>query len=172
MIDVSLDQSVLGVCVVTALCSGTLTGWVTGWNAARAHSAPGKAHAPGESTDVTRLGRWLLGGQVAMTTALLVWAGLQGKSLFGLMRTDLGFDARALAAATVSFKGSPYQTPEVRRQLIARWQRRIEAAIPGARAAATSKLPLRRDAAALVSVQLEGIQSPVRARYRTISENW
>lgn len=172
MIDVSLDQSVLGICVVTALCCGTLTGWIAGWNAARAQGAPGKSPASSGSTDAVRMGRWLLAGQLAMTTALLAWAGLQAKSLYGLMRADLGFDAQALAAVTISFKGSPYQAPEVRRQLIVRWQRRIEAAIPGATAAATSKLPLRRDAAALVPVRLEGAPSPIKARYRTISENY
>lgn len=158
MLDVSLDQSVLWVCVATALCAGTLTGWVTGWNAAK----------PGGTADVTRFGRWLLCGQVAMTTALLAWAGLQGKSLYGLMLADPGFDAHALAAATISFKGSPYQTPDVRRQLVARWRHRIEAAIPGAMVAATSKL----QSAGLVSVQLEGAASAFKARHRTISDNY
>jgi len=172
MLDVSLDQSVLGVCVITALFSGALTGWVAGWNAARAHGAPRKSRTSGDNSDVTRFGRWLLCGQVAMTTALLAWAGLQGKSLYGLMRADPGFDPQALAAATISFKGSPYQTSDVRRQLIARWQHRIEATIPGAMVAAASKLPLSRDSAALVALQLDGASSPIRARYRTISENY
>jgi putative ABC transport system permease protein len=172
MIDVSLDQSVLGVCVITALCSGALTGWVAGWNAARAHGAPSKSRTSGDNADVTRFGRWLLCGQVAMTTALLVWAGLQGKNLYGLMRADPGFDTQALAAATISFKGSPYKSSDVRRQLIAQWQHGIEAAIPGAMFAVTSKLPLRRDSAALVSVQLEGASTAISSRYRTISENY
>ena len=93
MLDVSLDQSVLGICVTTALCSGTLTGWVTGRNAAKAQDSPSKARTSGDIADVTKFGRWLVCGQVAMTTALLAWAGLQGKSLYGLMRADPGFDA-------------------------------------------------------------------------------
>lgn len=172
MLDVSLDQSVLGVCVITALCSGALTGWIAGWNAARVHGAPSNSRTLGDNTNVTRFSRWLLCGQVAMTTALLAWAGLQGKSLYGLMRADPGFDTEALAAATISFKGSPYQTSDVRRQLIARWRHRIEAVMPGAMVAAASKLPLRRDSSKLVSVQLEGATSTIKARYRTISENY
>lgn len=165
--EINVDQAVLVTGILSALACGALTGWAAGWNATMRYEA-----LPHESWTSTVIGgsqfqRRLLASQIALSVALLVWAGLQMKSLVGLMRADLGFDPEHLVAATVSFKGSPYRTVEQRRIIVERWQRRIET-IPGGKAAAISMLPMRRAPLAIRSYQVDS-SSTVRAVTRMVS---
>lgn len=167
---VQVDTAVLGAGLLTAILGGAVTGWVAGWNATLRYQAQPRESWNGTAPAPMRMRRWLLAGQLALSVALLVWAGLQFKSLVGLLRTDLGFDPNRLVAATVSFKGSPYRTIQQRRELVDRWQRRIST-IPGARAAAISALPMRIEMVSLFRYQLDD-GAKARATMRAVSANF
>jgi macrolide transport system ATP-binding/permease protein len=63
-----------------------------------------------------KLGGKLVAAELAFAVVLLGGAGLLGKSLYRLLRVDIGFNPEHLAAVNVMIPGSSYQTPE---QLIA-----------------------------------------------------
>jgi macrolide transport system ATP-binding/permease protein len=63
-----------------------------------------------------KLGGKLVAAELAVAVVLLGGAGLLGKSLYRLLRVDIGFNPEHLAAVNVMIPGSSYQKPE---QLIA-----------------------------------------------------
>ncbi|HUQ93884.1 MAG TPA: ABC transporter permease [Bryobacteraceae bacterium] len=168
--EIPVDATVLGAGILTALCCGAITGWAAGWNATMRYRALPYDSWMSTVSAPLRFRRWLLAGQIGLSVTLLVWAGLQGKSLLGLMRLDLGFDPERLVAATVSFKGSPYRTVNERRGLVERWQERIHT-IPGTSAAAISSLPMRLDAPGTVGFHFED-GTRIRAAPRMVSANF
>jgi macrolide transport system ATP-binding/permease protein len=63
-----------------------------------------------------KLGGKLVAAELAVAVVLLGGAGVLGKSLYRLLRVDIGFNPERLAAVNVMIPGSSYQKPE---QLIA-----------------------------------------------------
>jgi macrolide transport system ATP-binding/permease protein len=87
-----------------------------------------------------RIGSKLVIAELATAMVLLVCAGLLGKSLYRLLRVDIGMQAEHLATLGVTAPDTTYSTNEqlvaLERQLVSR----IEA-LPGVRSAAISSTP-------------------------------
>jgi putative ABC transport system permease protein len=131
--EIALDGSVLWLLVGLTAASGLLFGLVPA-----VHGTGGPVdeclRSAGRSTtgtaSVRRLRRMLVGGQFAVTTPLLVIAGLLLASLNELRRVDLGFDTHNLISGSILLPVKQYQEPG---RVSAFWnelQRRIEA-LPG-----------------------------------------
>jgi predicted permease len=95
-LDLSPDWRVFGV--VATLCAGCglLLGLAPAWRAWRADVRSGLTGVPSSSPGRTIFGQWdlrhaLAAMQIAVCLTLTVGAGLLGKSLLGLMSTDLGY---------------------------------------------------------------------------------
>jgi predicted permease len=102
--------------------------------------SPGRAHL--------RLRLALLIAQTALTTVLLVGAGLLGRSFLALLAIDPGFDANS--AMTISLSGPWTRDATVAADTARRYQRLIDAlrAVPGVTAVGgTNALPLTGDGA-------------------------
>ena len=106
----------------------------------------GRGASPGRSHLRLRLA--LLIGQTALTTVLLVGAGLLGRSFLALLAIDPGFDANS--AMTISLSGPWTRDPNAAAENARRYQSLIDAlrAVPGVTAVGgTNALPLTGDGA-------------------------
>jgi predicted permease len=107
-----------------------------------------------------RLREILVGGEVALSTLLLVLAGLLVSSLWSVLRVDRGFAADAAVAIDVYPVGAAYRSKDAQAAFYDRAVERIRA-LPGVRsAAAVSHAPLTGESN-VNSVQLEGMDTTV-----------
>jgi predicted permease len=125
---------VLAFAAGVSLFSALLFGLAPAWRAAQGdtttvlRSSAGKGPTQGSR----RLGRWLVGGQVALSVLLLVPAGLFVQTLRNLSRVDVGFQVDGLLQVSLDTRGAGYGPGQVG-PLQARLLDRV-AAIPGVRA--------------------------------------
>jgi putative ABC transport system permease protein len=92
-----------------------------------------------QSRGTARLRRGLIVAEVALALMLLVGAGLLGRSLFQLMRVDVGIDTRGL----LTFDIAPSVARYGDNAAVARLHETVEArlrAVPGVRAVATTNI--------------------------------
>jgi predicted permease len=102
-LDLGLDLRVLAYTVGIAIACALLFGLAPAFRAARADVQDSlKAHGRGLTTGHLRLPRVLVGAQMALCLAVLVAAGLLGRSLANIRLTDLGFDGEHLAYASAN----------------------------------------------------------------------
>ena len=138
--EIALDGATAWMLLALTLTSGLLFGLVpalhgTGGPVDEALRAWGRSSTG--TVAVRRLRRILVGSQFAITTPLLVVAGLLLVSLHQLTRVDLGFDTRNLITGSIIVPDSTYREPG---QVVAYWdqlQTRVEA-LPGVAAVAYS----------------------------------
>jgi len=156
-IDVRLDAPVLlfsiGITAVAAVAAGTVP-------ALRASGAKLQQVLQDESrgTSSFRIGRFstaLVIGEIALSCALLVSAGMMVKSVMNLQALDLGFDASQVFTARVGLFESDYPDDEARWRFYDRLVQDL-AAEPGVEAASlTTSLPAV--GSPLTRVALEGV---------------
>jgi len=102
-LDLALDGRILLYTVAIAVACALLFGLAPAFRAARADVQDSlKAHGRGLTTGHLRLPRLLVGAQMALCLAVLVAAGLLGRSLANIRLTDLGFDREHLLYASVN----------------------------------------------------------------------
>ena len=138
--EIALDGATGWMLLALTLTSGLLFGLVpalhgTGGPVDEALRAWGRSSTG--TVAVRRLRRILVGSQFAITTPLLVVAGLLLVSLHQLTRVDLGFDTRNLITGSIIVPDSTYREPG---RVVAYWdqlQTRVEA-LPGVAAVAYS----------------------------------
>ncbi len=138
--EIALDGTTGAVLLVLTLISGVLFGLVpalhgTGGPVDAALRAWGRSSTG--TVSVRRLRRILVGSQFAITTPLLIVAGLLLVSLHQLARVDLGFDTRNLITGSIIVPNSTYAEPG---RVVAYWdelQTRVEA-LPGVASVAYS----------------------------------
>jgi putative ABC transport system permease protein len=138
--EIALDGATGWMLIALTLTSGLLFGLVpalhgTGGPVDEALRAWGRSSTG--TVAVRRLRRILVGSQFAITTPLLVVAGLLLVSLHQLTRVDLGFDTRNLITGSIIVPDSTYREPG---RVVAYWdqlQARVEA-LPGVAAVAYS----------------------------------
>ncbi len=113
--NIALDPRVLTVAVALTLLTGALVGLAPALSAGR--TDPAEALASGGSRGGG--GRWrqrrldaLVAAQVAIALVLLVGSGLLLRSLHGLLRVPLGFDAVGVTQATLVLPEARYGTRE------------------------------------------------------------
>jgi predicted permease len=111
--EVSLDGRVLLFAVVTSVVTAVLFGVLPAWHIA--HTEPQDALKSGatnttESRRTRSLRSSLIGLEVALSTVLLILAGLFTSSLVHLLRVDTGFSAEHVLAADVALPPQSYSS--------------------------------------------------------------
>jgi putative ABC transport system permease protein len=141
--EVTLDAGVLvaviGVVALAALVAGVAPALRAGATDVRTAIATGSA---GGAKSGGRLRAVLVGAEVALAAAMLVGAGLVGRSFQKLLAVDPGFDANGALVMSVALPQVRYDTSP---KIIAFYDGVLERmrALPGVRsAAATATLPL------------------------------
>ena len=136
--DLSLDWRILGYTLIVSLIIGIAFGVIPGFRLTR-------RLAPGSLRVTTRSGvrDLLVTGQLALTTVLLVVAGLLTRSLLSLVRADPGFRPDQVVTVRYSLSGPAYAEPP-RLRLFADAVLAQVRAIPGVQAVgAITSLPLQ-----------------------------
>jgi putative ABC transport system permease protein len=142
---VRLDTRVLSFTTLLALGTGVLFGLLPAWQVSR--TRPSEAL---RTADRSVAGGWalrsrqgLLLAEIALSTLLLVGAGLMLRSLTVLNRVPLGFEPEGVLATNITLPPSRYPTPESRLEFFETLAARL-AVTPDVRAVAfANRLPLR-----------------------------
>ena len=159
-IDVRLDGPVLaftlGITAFAAVAAGTVP-------ALRASGAKLHEVLQDESrgTSSFRIGRFstaLVIGEIALSCALLVSAGMMIKSVMNLQALDLGFDDRQIFTARLGLFDADYPDAEARRAFYDRLVEELEAEPAAQVAALTTNLPAT--GAGTLRIALEGAVYP------------
>lgn len=143
-VDLTPDALVLGFSIGVGVLAGLLFGVLPALAAAR---VPVAETLRGETDTTTgggsqRIRGALVVGQVALSLALLISAGLFGRSLLAALRVDPGFDRSGTSVITVNASVSGYEPGEPTRRLLDEVVREVEA-LPGVRdVAMTTRIPL------------------------------
>jgi len=139
--DMHVDAVVLLYALGIALLTGIGFGLLPALHAARASSAR-LVHGNRVVGGGGRLRDLLVVGEIALTTGLLVAAGLLGRSLQNLLSTDLGFQPERVLTLRVALAGAPYQSDAAQQRFFESLLDRIRV-LPGVtRLGAVSNLPL------------------------------
>ena len=94
-LDLSLDGRILGFTAVVAVLTGMLIGLLPAlWSTRVALTAAmkGSLAAGGEERSQFGIGKWIVGGQVALSLVLLIGGGLLLRTFVKLLTLDIGFD--------------------------------------------------------------------------------
>jgi putative ABC transport system permease protein len=149
--EISVGAGGIAIAIVAALSIAIVATTAVLWAQRRRSTIgelreSGRGQSPGRSHLRLRLA--LLIGQTALTTVLLVGAGLLGRSFLALLAIDPGFDTDS--AMTVSLSGPWTHDATAAAETARRYQRLIDAlrAVPGVTAVGgANALPLTSDGA-------------------------
>jgi predicted permease len=153
-----VDARVLGFAALVSLASALLFGLVPAWRATECDlsTALRTSQTTTPTRSARRLGRLLVGCQVALSVLLLIGAGLFVQTLRNLNRLDLGFDPGQLLQVSVDTRSSGYgkgQVGPLYRLLLER-----VAAIPGVRSVTAIRNPLMGGGASRGSMTIPGVE--------------
>lgn len=128
--------SLVALTLVTALTFGTAPALVAAWAGTRVGLQSGGRRQTG-SRGQNRLRSVLLAGQVALSIALLIGAGLMMRTMYALRHVPLGFRTDHLLLTNLTAPGDLYKNQNV--EAVA-WQPLLDAVrrVPGVREAALS----------------------------------
>lgn len=144
--EVSLDGGVLafafGLLVATALACGFVPAWHLMTRNPQ-ESLRGAGRSPSEAREKLQLREILVGGEVALSVALLVVAGLLLTSFVRLGRVDRGFAPGNVLTAEITLPEHRYSDDKERRRFFDELLDRIESERPVVAAGVISVLPLR-----------------------------
>ncbi|MGH9161350.1 MAG: ADOP family duplicated permease [Vicinamibacteraceae bacterium] len=154
-----LDASAIIVTAPLALGSGLLVGLVPALHAARSDVVgplKGQAGQPSGGRGAARFRVSLATAQIALSTVLLVLAGLFTKSLVNVSRVDLGLTIDHL----LTFRISPERNGYTAQRSAVLFERLEEAlhSLPGVTAVASSRVPLLVGGAREDDVVVEGLE--------------
>ena len=161
VVDAHLDWRALLFTATAALATALLFGLMPALRATRVDLTPalkaGSGSALGSNPQL-RVSRFLIAGQVALSTLLLAGAGLFVRTLVNLSRIDPGFQAQRLLLFSVDGSHSGYQG----NKLLGLYERIREkvAAIPGVRAVTLSQYALISNSMSDGDVTIPGYKSP------------
>ena len=150
--NVSLDGTVLGFTFLAALGTGIIFGLAPAWQFTRPEvneSLKTGGHSSTGGADSRNIRGFLLAGQVALATVLLVGAGLTLRSFANLVTTDWGFQTDHIITAELDFSVSGFTTwvhptgtrPQVRLRALLEHLRQL----PGVQFVGASSGFLRQD---------------------------
>jgi len=142
---VALDARVLTFTTCLATLTGVVFGILPAWQVSRTR--------PTEvlrTTDRSVIGGWAIKSrqglmviEIALSTLLLIGAGLMLRSLIVLNRVPLGFEPDGVLAANIALPPSRYETPQSKLEFFENLAARL-AAVPGVQSVAfANRLPLR-----------------------------
>lgn len=155
----SLDLPVMGFAAVLALGTGVLFGLFPALHSTRVDltaALKGQTGQTGGARSAARFRSSLVTAQIALSTALLVAAGLFAKSLWNVSRIDLGLEVDHLVTFAISPELNGY-TPERSRALFERVEEEL-AALPGVESAVASMAPLLGGSNWTSSVSVQGFE--------------
>ena len=160
MFELGLDPRIVVFSAALALGTGLLFGLFPALQSTRLDLATvlkGQSGQPSGARGAARFRTILVTTQIALSTTLLVFAGLFTKSLLNVSRVDLGIDADRL----VTFMMAPEQngyTPEQSRNLFMRVEDDL-AALPGVERVTASMVPILSGNSWGNSVSVEGFEN-------------
>jgi len=159
-LELSLDLPVMGFAAVLALGTGVLFGLFPALHSTRVDltsALKGQTGQTGGARSTARFRASLVTAQIALSTALLVSAGLFAKSLLNVSRIELGLEVDRLVTFAVSPELNGY-TPERSRALFERAEEEL-AALPGVESVTASMVPLLAGNNWTSSVSVEGFEA-------------
>jgi predicted permease len=139
--DLTLDRRMFVYTLALSLLTAVLCGLAPARSATRMTVVPALKLAVGEHDtrpERQRLRHWLVVGQVALSCALLLWAGLFARSLSNAHQVDLGFDPAGIVLAHLHFDDDVTRSGAIVPQL-AELQTRISG-LPGVQAQGLGKI--------------------------------
>jgi putative ABC transport system permease protein len=140
-VDLAIVAYVAGVCVATALVFGFAPAMhVSGTDLNGVLNEGGRSQA--SSPRLRRFSTVMVVCQLALTSVLLVGAGLMMRSFVNAYRLDIGMDTSRLMAMRLNLPASRYDTPEARRVFFERLSPRVSGLAGVEGAAWTTSLPL------------------------------
>ncbi len=142
--EIGIDGRVLAFAIAAAAVTGVVFGGVAAMPALRARLAAALKEGARGATGSSRGRQALLLTQAAFSMVLLVLSGLFVASLAGLRRVDKGFDPALVTAVRLPLRAEGYETAEALTELVRRVGAEVQGAVPGARIAAATNLPLER----------------------------
>ena len=175
--EVQTDARVLAFALLASIAAGCLFGILPAWRVTR--FAPLDALKSGgaattESRKTRRLRECLVGFEVALTTLLLILAGLLTASLGQLLREQPGFAVDNVLLAGVDLPPQSYSQPDVRLHFYERVLAGVQS-LPGVRAAGWVSLPPLGGQGSVTGITLpgesRGAETPI-ANYRPASPDY
>lgn len=168
-VDVRLDLRVLLFVVALALASGALGAILPALRVASGHPLSGlrDAHHGHVGRPTLRYGRALIVGELAVTSCLLVAAGLMAGTVLGIQSLDPGFDARGILTGRVSIAQKPIRGRLEPLQFFDEVSRRLKQYPQVGEVAFASSLPARGSFWTIF--EAEGGDELVDARARWVS---
>jgi predicted permease len=148
--DAELDAVSLAVAASLTLTCGLLASLLPAWWAARVD--PGDALRDGAHTTTgvrssMTVRAWLVGGEIALTTLLLVLGGLLLASFGNVLRVDRGYSTASVVAADVTLSGTRYPDAATRVRFVESLLTALDDAADIDAVGVSQKLPLEGDAA-------------------------
>jgi predicted permease len=160
--EVRMDLRVFAAGAAATFITGLVTGLLPATSFLRANGSAAFQDGARGATEGGRrkhMRRVLVAGEAALALALLVCAGLMGRTLQKLSAVDPGFDVDGVAVATVTLSGTPHAAPAARAPMFRQITDRL-ATMPGVSAvSAINHLPLAGDRWRL-GYSIEGRPSP------------
>jgi macrolide transport system ATP-binding/permease protein len=152
-----VDGRVLGFTLLLALVSAVLFGVAPAWRATNVNAtvALRSAHGASGTMGARRIGRVLVGCQVALSVLLLVGAGLFLQTMRNLTHSSVGFNADDLLQVSIDTRGAGYgdgRVGAVHRLLLER-----AAAIPGVTSVTSVRNPIMRHSNSRGLMRLPGL---------------
>jgi predicted permease len=155
----ALNRGALAFAVVISVVTGVLFGLAPALQSTRRNVTSAlrnqSAHATGGRASA-RLRTALVTGQIALSMALLVTAGLFIRSLYNIHQVDLGLDPDRLAVFRISPNLNGY-SPERSRALFVRLEEEM-VALPGVTAASAAQVPVLAGSEWGTNVSVEGFE--------------
>ena len=176
--EVQMDARVLAFALVASIATGCLFGILPAWRVT--HSAPldtlkSGGAASAESRRTRRLREGVVGFEVALTTLLLILAGLLTASLGQLLRGNAGFAVQNVLVAGVHLPPQSYSQPDVRLHFYNRVLAGVQS-LPGVRAAGWINIPPLGGQGSVTGIHLpdepQARAEMPQANYRTVSPDY
>jgi len=175
--ELQMDGRVLGFALLVSIATGCLFGILPAWRVTRfgpLDTLKSGGAATTESRRTRRLREGLVGLQVALTTLLLILAGLLTASLGKLLRGDAGFAVQNVLVAGADLPPQSYAQPDVRLRFYDRVLAAMQS-LPGIRAAGWIRIPPLAGQGSVTGIHLPGEQTSAekpQANYRPVSPDY
>jgi predicted permease len=176
--EVQMDARVLLFALVVSVATGSLFGILPAWRVTRSQpidALKSSGAATTESRRTRRLREALVGFETALTTLLLILAGLLTASLGQLLRVHTGFAVENVLVASVDLPPQSYSEPATRLHFYDRVLAGLQA-LPGIHAAGWVSIPPLGGEGSVTGIGLPGepqkrAETPM-ANYRPVSPDY
>ncbi|HEX8763849.1 MAG TPA: FtsX-like permease family protein, partial [Candidatus Acidoferrum sp.] len=176
--EVEMDIRVLAFALLASIATGCLFGILPAWRVtcfAPIDTLKSSSSATTESRRTRRLREGLIGFEVALTTTLLILAGLLTASLARLLHSNAGFSVQNVLVAGVDLPPQSYSQADVRLRFYDRVLAGLQS-LPGVQAAGWASLPPLAGQGSVTGIHLPGEQQPnaerAQANYRPVSPDY